>query len=61
MIICKKISLWITQDIKKDLIQNGLSEEMDHVSISQPAPEKMPQGSLQFTITHLRDLSEIIL
>ena len=22
---------------------------------------KMPQGSLQFTITHLRDLSEIIL
>ena len=59
--ICKKTSSWITQDIKKDLIQNGLPEEMDHVSISQPALEKMPQGSLQFTITHLRDLSEIIL
>ena len=60
-------SLWVDgilvldEEGKKDLIQNGLSEEMDHVSISQPAPEKMPQGSLQFTITHLRDLSEIIL
>ena len=31
------------------------------IDICKPALEKMPQGSLQFTITHLRDLSEIIL
>ena len=59
-IICKKTLSWILPDMKKDLIRNGLTEKTDHVSTLQPVPEKMYQVWLQFIITHLRNLSEII-
>ena len=51
---------WILSDMKKDRIQNGLTGKTDHILTLQPVPEKMHQVWLQFIITHLRNLSEII-
>ena len=41
--ICKKTLSWILTDMKKELIQNGLTGKTDHILTLQPVPEKMHQ------------------
>ena len=48
-------------DMKKELIQNGLTGKTDHILTLQPVPEKMHQVSLRPIITHLLNLPETIL
>ncbi len=47
-------------DMKKELIQNGLTGKTDHILTLQPVPEKMHQVSLRPIITHLLNLPETI-
>ena len=58
--ICKKTLSWILTDMKKELIQNGLTGKTDHILTLQPVPEKMHQVSLRPIITHLLNLPETI-
>ena len=50
----------ILPDMKKELIQNGLTGKTGHILTLQPVPEKMHRVSLQSIITHLQNLLEII-